>query len=100
LFVEATRNLACARMKCEWLLMATKIRAMTLEVGQPGLDDLGARVAQGEPGTAEYREGVIVGLILDQLWQIGVQWDSGERELVVVLNGDELKFLDAEPQSD
>lgn len=59
--------------------------------------DVGARVAQGERGSSNYQEGVIVGYILDELWHVGVKWDSGERELVLVLNGDELTFLDAEP---
>ena len=58
--------------------------------------DVGARVAQGEPGTSNYREGVIVGYVIDQLWHIAVEWDSGEREFVVVLSGEELTFLEAE----
>jgi hypothetical protein len=53
-------------------------------------------LAQGEPGTSNYREGVIVGFVIDLLWHIAVEWDSGERAFVVVLSGEELTFLEAD----
>lgn len=52
----------------------------------------GRRVAHGTPGTSEYRTGIVTGLILDEaLLHVWVDWDSGDRSLILA---DVLDWLD------